>query len=553
MAVAVKTSPGARSDSPTKSPAVLSLIGVAYLLGCLAIVFKILPWIWWSIFEAVGLSRAFSVEAGALLVLLCLALGIGMLVFGGRLLGPHPPKGVRGGVFIGFVGLLVVLLVSRWASLWLEHWVDRAQISVTVGVIGACVVLAALLGGAIRLFLLPRVQKAAVTLEDAGWFTATSHKPNQGKLVRRATIIGILLLVVAGIWTLISHGTLRRMPEDWVLDVPFTGEVHVDNYGDVRPFVAKVQGNQSLDVEVLTVGGSNFKEHDETGGDSYRKVVLDIAKENGLEGELRVAERNLEGQPEAADGKGGDTKDITVLQLAVNQVILDRMKAILDERGKDRIFENDSALRRLREAYLATGGSESHPADIHNAVLVFEREAKQFKKTEALGPQFKLPTALLILDRPSLRRLNDETDEKKHVKVGFTTQRFRTPGMDRDFRYGEVVTAEDFGKAEVWVCYNMANLRLGPALNGPQRDRARSVLKGLAESSSAADFKGKLEAAAAEEAGPLGRELSSLKDEIDKVELPKREPLARAYGTEHFASVPLLPAARLNNKSKKKK
>ena len=30
--------------------------------------------------------------------------------------------GVRAGIFVGLVGFLLVLLLTRWASLWIEYW-----------------------------------------------------------------------------------------------------------------------------------------------------------------------------------------------------------------------------------------------------------------------------------------------------------------------------------------------------------------------------------------------------------------------------------------------
>ena len=47
-------------------------------------------------------------------------------------------------------------------------------------------------------------------LEEQGWFSASAYKSLQGLRVRRGTIFGILLLVGAGIWTMLSHGTLRK-------------------------------------------------------------------------------------------------------------------------------------------------------------------------------------------------------------------------------------------------------------------------------------------------------------------------------------------------------
>src|SRR5260370_691693 len=85
-----------------------------------------------------------------------------------------------------------------------------AIISQIAGAIGAGVVAGLLLVGWIRLFTRPAAQKMVLKLEEGGWFSTTSYKANQGQKVRRGTIFGILLLVGAGIYTLISHGTLRK-------------------------------------------------------------------------------------------------------------------------------------------------------------------------------------------------------------------------------------------------------------------------------------------------------------------------------------------------------
>jgi len=539
MAVAVKTSPGARSDSSTGNTAKLSLIGVAYLLGCLAVVFKILPSLWWSIFEGLGVSRAYSVELGALLVLLCIGIGYWLLTFGGRLLGPSPPQGVRGGVFLGFVSLLLVLLLARWASLWIEHFVDRGVLSEYFGISAAAAVLILLLAGAIYLFLSRRAQRWASAIEEGGWFAARSYKPNQGRMVRRATIIGILLLVLAGIWTMVSHGVLRRMPDDWVLNIPFTGRVAVENFGDARRFVADVVKDEKLELEVRTPGETSWSEKSQVSADEYRKAVLGIAKAHHLEGVLQINQFKVaEGVP--------DEKDVTALVLAVNQVILDRMEAILAKKGKERIFENESALRRLREAY-----NNSSTTDVREAVLVFEREAKQYQKTKELGDEFKLPTALVILDRAALQKINEQTLEKNYVRVGLTTAPFPIP-------YNRVVRAEkpanpepgrkgdqlSFNEAEVLAYTDIAFVRLRPAMLGGQKLKADEVFKSLREASSGEDFKNRLRGWAQEVADPLGRDLKTLEDEVARYPLPERKALSKASGTEHFASIPLLPGVK---------
>src|SRR5262245_61262771 len=130
MAVAVKTSPGARSTGALASAAILSLVGLVYLLACLSIVFWLIPSLFWSAWQAAGLGN-YAFVGGSLLALVGLAVGVALLVAGARLLGPNPPAGVRAGVFVAFAGLLLVVLLTRWASLWAEHWAYQGVISST--------------------------------------------------------------------------------------------------------------------------------------------------------------------------------------------------------------------------------------------------------------------------------------------------------------------------------------------------------------------------------------------------------------------------------------
>jgi preprotein translocase SecE subunit len=44
----------------------------------------------------------------------------------------------------------------------------------------------------------------------------------QGQRVRRATMLGIILLVGAGIYALYNHGTLTTADQHWIVRVPFT-------------------------------------------------------------------------------------------------------------------------------------------------------------------------------------------------------------------------------------------------------------------------------------------------------------------------------------------
>src|SRR5262249_49949097 len=107
-----------------------TLAGVVYFLGSLAIIFKLLPLLWWNVLAlpATAVSTTFLVVAAV-----AVAGGLGYL--GARLLGPHPTPGVKAGIFTVLVALLFIALLTRGASLWLEDWVYKSRsLSETVGI-----------------------------------------------------------------------------------------------------------------------------------------------------------------------------------------------------------------------------------------------------------------------------------------------------------------------------------------------------------------------------------------------------------------------------------
>jgi hypothetical protein len=233
MSVAVKNTPEIATTSLLDRMPVAALAGTAYVLGSLGIVFYLLPSLW----QMTGWGGAVALVVRGLLQLAALG---GLAYLGVQLLGPKAAPGIRAGIFVGLVGFLMILLLTRWASMWIEYLsFDRNLFASSVGAIITAVVGLALAALAVRFFLRPGTERFLVRLEEQGWFTIKPYKSMQGLRVRRGTIFGILLLVGAGIWTMLAHGTLRRGASDWQLDVPFTGRVIIDNPGDATPELVK--------------------------------------------------------------------------------------------------------------------------------------------------------------------------------------------------------------------------------------------------------------------------------------------------------------------------
>ncbi len=227
MAVAIKNTPEVASASLFGRTQVAALVGAAYLVGTLGIVFYLLPTLW-QVLGWTGKAAAMMLGASQLAAL------VGLLVFGSLLLGSKAAHGIRAGIFVAFLGFVLILLLTRWASLWIEYWsFHRLWFGPSTGSILTAIVGLALLilGG--RFFLLPATERYLTLLEDQGWFSGRPYKALQGMRVRRGTIFGILLLLGSGIWSLMSQGTLRKGDRNWALDVPFSGRVNIESKGDV--------------------------------------------------------------------------------------------------------------------------------------------------------------------------------------------------------------------------------------------------------------------------------------------------------------------------------
>jgi preprotein translocase SecE subunit len=228
------------------------LAGVVYVIGSLAILFELLPWLWWAP-GPLGFARASAgnpaVGNTVGLLLVGLAVAAGLAYLGARLLGPSPAPGIKAGTFTGLLTLAVILLVTRWVSYLFENWVyESRSIGESLGIILTVAVAVALLVAAVRLiFLAPSFGAKMVAFEEQGWFSATSFKRSQGRLVRRGTIVGILALVGCGIYALVAHDTLAASG-NWGIGIPFTGKAEIRSINDDR--VLPDNQRPARDVEV---------------------------------------------------------------------------------------------------------------------------------------------------------------------------------------------------------------------------------------------------------------------------------------------------------------
>jgi preprotein translocase SecE subunit len=244
MAVAVKNNRETASPSLLDRLPVGILLGVAYILGSVGIAFPLLDTLWW---RWLGLDRSQTISWIGLAVV-WLAVVAGLVVLGLRLLGPKPPRGLVSGIALSVTTIVVVAFLAQWLGTLIENWVYQSGLSaemawsVGVGVtVGLAVVALVFLG---RALFADNAEKRLAGVEEQGWFTATSYKASQGQRVRRGTMLGVLLLLGAGVWTL--HQGLEKDTGDWRINIPFTGQVVVttETVGDDIDYKALLEAEQ---------------------------------------------------------------------------------------------------------------------------------------------------------------------------------------------------------------------------------------------------------------------------------------------------------------------
>jgi preprotein translocase SecE subunit len=222
MATAVKNP----SESPAPAPVDqnmrllrASVLGALYLAGCITVIAYGIPFLW-----KFGLTPWVTKNLGSFvdtagLAIAVLAAGIGLIVGGLTIAGSRPPEGLRAGVFSIVAGLLAVFLFSVGIGQFLENYLIKDKSSI-VGLVLTIAAGLAMIVGAGYFILKGNFRHRLVAFEAQGWFRTNSYKSNQGQRVRRLTMLGILLVVGSGVYTLVEHKT---MTGDLSVRLPFNG------------------------------------------------------------------------------------------------------------------------------------------------------------------------------------------------------------------------------------------------------------------------------------------------------------------------------------------
>lgn len=245
MALAVKTMPDNRTGTGFGGLALTSLLGAVYVVGAIAVVAFGVPRLW-----ATGVSPWLEpllgsfVDVAGLIVVVLFAAGL-LISLGLTLLGGRAQPGTRAGIFTVLVGLLLIGWLAVLVGRILERTVFTSPDAHWVGLGVALALGVALLIWCGILMQRPRFRTSMEAFEAQGWFAATAYKGSQGVKVRRATLLGILILVGTGVYTLLNHRTLDAGARDWLLVVPFTGGQTLKLLPDVKytlPILLSVVG-----------------------------------------------------------------------------------------------------------------------------------------------------------------------------------------------------------------------------------------------------------------------------------------------------------------------
>lgn len=226
MAVAVKSETEVGKGMPALGLAGASLVSTAYIVVGFLLVYHGIPYLyelvldWWMVNVTAAVRLGPFMYEGVKLLLI-VAGAAGLILAWPRVFKEQP--GLRAGAAVGtalvLLGLVVTYLVTWLVCRFVLTGMEGTNLYwAGVGVAAAT--------GAIWLFFMfttfskPTFQTRLVELEEQGWFTLKPYKKGQGLRCRRGTMIGLLLVIGAGLWVYAWSRTLT-VNTRWELDIPF--------------------------------------------------------------------------------------------------------------------------------------------------------------------------------------------------------------------------------------------------------------------------------------------------------------------------------------------
>lgn len=144
---------------------------------------------------------------------LLLAAIVALIYIVAKLAPTNPPRGLRGGIFLVALTFVVWFTLVRWFGLAFEN--------ASIGAILTGAFAAALAYGAYKFLSGESGRNAMIGIEEMGWFHMHTFKKTQGLLLRRCTMIGVILIGVSGVYSL-TTGT--ALPHQWSVKLPFLTE-----------------------------------------------------------------------------------------------------------------------------------------------------------------------------------------------------------------------------------------------------------------------------------------------------------------------------------------
>jgi preprotein translocase SecE subunit len=201
MAVATQTPAVTNRAQQPLGLIAASLVGAVFVLAAAALLLRFLPLLWDQSVGKAILNATNSFVSTALLMTIQVAAAVAAFIVGSKLLASHKGDGIRGGIFLMILAAFILFFCGRFLAAAVGQ-------PFSFGNIIKILILVLPIFGVVQFFRTGYFQKTAVALDQGGWFSVNSYKRTQGQKVRRLTMLGLLLVICTGVWTMMGHNWL---------------------------------------------------------------------------------------------------------------------------------------------------------------------------------------------------------------------------------------------------------------------------------------------------------------------------------------------------------